>query len=143
MARANSERAARHDAVVHREIHDGLRWLGDQEARIPYNADDCVCVAKLEQMLAQWIFVTEVLTREGFADDDLVGLVQPLVCIETLTAQQGNSESRKIFWIGPARDRILRLPERQRRMLGNQKTTVPPISRTRNCSAESGGFYTG
>src|SRR2546430_17094273 len=76
-------------------------------------------------MLANRIFIREILLRKRFADYDFVRFVQTLAGIINLSAQQRNPKRRKITWIGPSNDRVLALPLRKRRMLRDPETAVP------------------
>src|SRR2546429_9146632 len=88
-------------------------------------------------MLANRIFIREILLRKRFADYDFVRFVQTLAGIINLSAQQRNPKGRKITWIGPSNDRVLAPPLPKRGVLPDPETAVPAVALSWNQSDQS------
>ena len=126
---ADEESSAGLCACVDREIHRRLRRLRQFVSGIAHDADYLVAMmTQGDEVLADRVLIWKMLPHEPSADDDFIGAIETLIGTEGAPAEERDAYRREIAGISRADDRFLRLPLRQRRMLGDAHAAVTEVS---------------
>ena len=92
-------------------------------------------------MFSDRIFPWEEALGQSLADDGLIGMVETLVAVECVAAQDGNPKGGEISCISRTHEGSHTLANGKRRMLGYVEEPIRPIALSGNHGAKAGSFH--